>query len=51
MAEEIVVNSSEEFQEMVDNKDFRIANAIVNSILSNLTTKKKKCSYPFCQLC
>ena len=41
MAEEIVVNSSEEFQEMVDNKDFRIANAIVNSILSNLTTKKK----------
>jgi protein-arginine kinase activator protein McsA len=30
-----------EFQEMVDNKDFRIANAIVNSILSNLTTKKK----------
>jgi hypothetical protein len=41
MAEEIVVNSSDEFQEMVDNKDFRIANAIVNSILSNLTTKKK----------
>ena len=41
MAEEIVVTSSDEFQEMVDNKDFRIANAIVNSILSNLTTKKK----------
>jgi protein-arginine kinase activator protein McsA len=41
MAEEIVVNNSEEFQEMVDNKDFRIANAIVTSILSNLTTKKK----------
>lgn len=41
MAEEITVNNSDEFQEMVDNKDFRIANAIVNSILSNLTTKKK----------
>jgi protein-arginine kinase activator protein McsA len=41
MAEEIVVTNSDEFQEMVDNKDFRIANAIVNSILSNLTTKKK----------
>lgn len=41
MAEEIVVTNSDEFQEMVDNKDFRIAEAIVNSILSNLTTKKK----------
>jgi hypothetical protein len=41
MAEEITVNNSEEFQEMVDKKDFRIAKAIVESILSNLNTKKR----------
>jgi|TARA_R110000868_G_scaffold180150_1_gene420700 hypothetical protein len=41
MAEEITVNNSDEFQEMVDNKDFRIADAIVTSILENLNTKKK----------
>jgi protein-arginine kinase activator protein McsA len=41
MAEEITVNNNDEFQEMVDNKDFKIASAIVKSILSNLTNKKK----------
>ena len=41
MPNEITVTNSEEFQEMVDNKDFRIANAIVTSILDNLNTKKK----------
>ena len=41
MPNEITVTNSEEFQEMVDNKDFRIANAIVTSILENMTTKKK----------
>jgi protein-arginine kinase activator protein McsA len=41
MAGEITVNSSEEFQEMVDNKDFRIAKAIVESILENINTKKR----------
>jgi len=41
MAGEITVNNSDEFQEMVDNKDFRIAKAIVESILENLNTKKK----------
>jgi len=41
MAEEITVNNSDEFQEMVANKDFRIADAIVTSILENLNTKKK----------
>lgn len=41
MAGEITVNNSDEFQEMVDNKDFRIAKAIVESILSNLNTKKR----------
>ena len=41
MPNEITVTNSEEFQEMVDNKDFRIANAIVTSILENLNTKKK----------
>jgi len=41
MAEEITVNSSEEFEEMVKNKDFRIAKAIVESILENINTKKR----------
>lgn len=41
MAGEITVNNSDEFQEMVDNKDFRIAEAIVEAILENMTTKKK----------
>jgi hypothetical protein len=41
MAREITVNNSDEFQEMVDNKDFKIADAIVTSILENLNTKKK----------
>ena len=41
MAQEITVNNSDEFQEMVANKDFRIADAIVTSILGNLNTKKK----------
>lgn len=41
MAGEITVNNSDEFQEMVDNKDFRIAEAIVESILENMNTKKK----------
>ena len=41
MAGEITVNTTEEFQEMVDRKDFRIAKAIVESILTNLNTKKR----------
>jgi len=41
MAGEITVNSQDEFQEMIDRKDFRIAKAIVESILSNLNTKKR----------
>jgi len=41
MAGEITVNNTEEFQEMVDRKDFRIAKAIVESILENITTKKR----------
>ena len=38
---EFYVDSSEEFQEMIDNKDFKIAKAIVEGILANLDTKKK----------
>ena len=38
---EFHVESSEEFQEMIDNKDFQIAEAIVEGILANITTKKK----------
>ena len=41
MAGEITVNNTEEFQEMVDRKDFRIAKAIVESILENITSKKR----------
>jgi len=41
MAIDFTLNNSEEFQEMINNKDFRIAQAIVETILNNLTTKKK----------
>jgi protein-arginine kinase activator protein McsA len=41
MATEFIVNNNQEFQDMVDNKDFRISKAIVDSILSNLDAKKK----------
>ena len=41
MATDFTLNNSEEFQEMINNKDFRIAQAIVETILNNLTTKKK----------
>ena len=41
MAVEITVQNSDEFQEMVDNKDFRIAKAVVDGILKNVKTKKK----------
>jgi len=41
MAIDFTFNSSEEFQEMISNKDFRISQAIVETILNNLTTKKK----------
>jgi hypothetical protein len=35
------VNTIEEFQEMVDKKDFSISKAVVDSILGNLKTRKK----------
>ena len=38
---EFIVDSSEEFETMVMNRDFRIAKAIVDGIFANLTTKKK----------
>jgi hypothetical protein len=41
MATEFNLNSASEFQEMIDNKDFRICQAIVETILSNLNTRKK----------
>lgn len=37
---EFVVGFSEDFQEMVDAKDFRIAEAIVEGIFANLETKR-----------
>jgi|SRR6056300_1205304 hypothetical protein len=41
MAGEITVNNQDEFQEMIDRKDFRIAKAIVESILENMDNKKR----------
>ena len=41
MAGEITVNNTEEFQDMIDKKDFRIAKAIVESILKNISNKKR----------
>lgn len=40
MATEITLNNSDEFQQMVDRKDFIIAEAIVKSILANINTRK-----------
>ncbi len=40
-AAEFTVESTEEFEEMVMQKDFRIASAIVDGIFANLKTKKK----------
>ena len=41
MAVEITVQNSDEFQEMVDTKDFRISEAVVSGILKNIDSKKK----------
>ena len=41
MVAEITVNNSDEFQELVDQKDFRISKAIVEGILDNVKSKKK----------
>ena len=41
MATEINLNNSEEFQEMIERKDFAIAKAVVESILANLNGRKK----------
>ena len=40
-AAEFTVESTEEFEEMVMSKDFRIASAIVDGIFANLKTKRK----------
>ena len=41
MVAEITVNNSDEFQELVDQKDFRISKAMVDGILDNINSKKK----------
>jgi hypothetical protein len=41
MAVEITIQNSDEFQEMVDSKDFRISEAVVSGILKNINTKKR----------
>ena len=41
MNKEITVNNEAEFQQMLDNKDFKIAEIIVDSILKNLDSTKQ----------
>jgi protein-arginine kinase activator protein McsA len=41
MAIEITLKNSDEFQDMVDRKDFVISKAIVESILANINSRKK----------
>jgi len=41
MATEITVQNAYEFQQMVDNRDFRISEAIVKGILKNINSKRK----------
>ena len=41
MAVEINLNNSDEFQDMIDRKDFTIAKDVVETILANLNTRKK----------
>lgn len=41
MATEITLKNSDEFQEMIDRKDFIISKAIVEAILNNITSRKK----------
>ena len=41
MAIEINLNNSDEFQDMIDMKDFPIPLAVVETILANLYTRKK----------
>ena len=38
---EINVDNTDEFQELINSKEFRIAKAIVEGILANMNTKKK----------
>lgn len=40
MATEITVNNNEEFEELIQNRDFKIADALVSTILKNLKGKK-----------
>ena len=41
MALEITVGTHEDFMDMINQKDFRIAKAIVSGILDNIDSKKK----------
>jgi hypothetical protein len=41
MATEFRLNNSEEFQDMVERKDFSISKAVVETLLANLNTRKQ----------
>ena len=41
MVVEITVKNTDELNEMINRKDFRLSEAIVNGILSNINNKKK----------
>ena len=41
MAEEITVKNNDEFEEIIQNQDIRVARALVETILSNLKGRKR----------
>ena len=41
MTTELNVKSQEEFSDLIDQRDFRIAQAVVETILNNISSKKK----------
>jgi len=41
MAREFQVQNSDEFEQMIQNEDFRISEALVSTILKNLKSKKR----------
>jgi protein-arginine kinase activator protein McsA len=42
MAKDITVQNANEFQQMINNKDFRVSEAVVSTIIKNLNTRKKE---------
>ena len=41
MAQEITVNNSEEFENLMDNQDIRVSKALVSTIINNMNGRKR----------